>query len=418
VAPARAANIQFVGTQPASGLLVLKNTGGVGYSETSVVQFKVVDAAGSPQANQTVTFDLTTRLGGILLDGNGSGTVSKQTDGSGNVSVTVQSGTAPTAVWVTASLTGTTLSTQSNRLVISTGRPSQNFFSLSATTLNIDGFNFDGAQSTLTARVADRLGNLVPDGTNINFITEGARIISAGAGGGTPSATCATTNGSCSVILDSSEFRPSNGRVTVLAYALGEEAFVDANGDNYYTAGEAFTDLGDVFIDADESGTWSAGEQSIAFASNVAACGGGVLSRTNTCDGKWGQAHVRKDTVIVLSGTSPRTSTSSVSLGAGKCSGTFSIVLTDQNGNPMAAGTTLGISNVTSQFIGTTTKVPVTISPPAVGNTNQNTGTRHTITVDGSSVTGCTGVTAGSFLLDVLTPTAKASSSVIFSIAP
>jgi hypothetical protein len=55
------------------------------------------------------------------------------------------------------------------------------------------------------------------------------------------------TPGECSVRFCAGNPRPADGRVTILAYALGEESFVDSNGNNRYDAGEPFTDLGDPF---------------------------------------------------------------------------------------------------------------------------------------------------------------------------
>jgi hypothetical protein len=96
----------------------------------------------------------------------------------------------------------------------------------------------------------DRLGNPVADGTVVNFISEGAGI--------QPS--CVTASGACSVTVTSGEFRPradsepssffvKAGRMTILAYAQGEESFDDLNQNNIYDLGEVFRDLGDAFVD-------------------------------------------------------------------------------------------------------------------------------------------------------------------------
>lgn len=358
VAKPQAANVQFVGVTPASGLLVLKSTGGAGYSETATVKFRVVDTAGNGMANQNVAFDLTTRENGILLENLSSGTVTKQTDTNGDVSVTVQSGTAPTAVWVTASLG--TLVTQSNKLVISTGRPAQKFLSFSAETFNIDGGSVDGVKTKLTVRASDRLGNLVPDGTTINFITEGGQIVSSDGS----SSTCTIVSGACSVSLVSAAYRPNNGRVTVVAYTLGEKNFLDANGNNRYDPEELFDDLGDVYIDTNENGTWDSGEQTIRFsASNTQACrlsDGSVdaSQKQNTCSGAWGQAHVRQRLVIVFSGNTAKTTSPTTLSWVDSCSKPFTVALTDEFNNPMAAGSTLSITDKTVTyrvFSGTTT---------------------------------------------------------------
>ncbi|MBI3526238.1 MAG: hypothetical protein HY066_17240 [Betaproteobacteria bacterium] len=423
VASPQAANVQFVGVTPATGLLVLRGTGGAGYSETATVQFKVVDTAGAGMASQSVSFDLTTRTGGILLDNLASGPVTKQTDANGNVSVTVQSGTAPTAVWVTASLGG--LASQSNKLAISTGRPAQKFFSLAAEIFNIDGGNVDGVKTNLTVHASDRLGNLVPDGTTINFITEGGQIVSSGSSG-VPSSTCQISAGACSVSLVSAAYRPvgdsepsgkvTRNRVTVLAYTLGEKNFVDANGNNLYDAGEAFDDLGDVYIDNNENGQWNSGEQSISFnAANIQACklSTGVVDasqKPNTCSGAWGQAHVRQSLVIVFSGNIANTASStSLTMGTG-CSRVFPVVLTDLYNNPMPAGSTLtiGDNTVVDSTAPAKLAATVTVSPATIPNTNAVGGTTHFVTV---AVPTCVTPFSGSFNLKVSTPAASSNTT-------
>jgi hypothetical protein len=244
---------------------------------------------------------------------------------------------------------------------------------------------------------SDRLGNPVPDGTAINFITEGAQI--------TP-ASCTTTKGTCSVNFTSAASRPANGRVTILAYAIGEKSFVDANSNNRYdltpAPGETFYDLGDPYIDANENGQWDAGEFYIpSTTSGSSPCltqpGGGALpvanywnvpSRENTCTGTWGQNYVRRSAVIVLSGSYAYITPTTVVDMASSCSRSFNLTLTDVNGNPMPAGTTVGIANnnVYYQTAGNapgTATVSIDNGTPVL-NTNNLGGTPITLTVSGS----------------------------------
>lgn len=431
VAPPQAANIQFDSVTPASALLVIKGTGGVGYSETAVVKFKAVDASGTGLPNQNVTFGLTTNAGGITLENGSSPPIIKQTDSNGFASVTVQSGTLPTAVWVTAQLG--TLFTQSNKLVISTGRPVEDFFTFGATTYNIDGGNFNGATTALTVFAADRLGNIVPDGTAINFVSEGAQIRGAGS---VSTPTCTTVNGTCSVTLVSAEYRPvgdtepsgavTRNRVTVLAYTLGEETYVDQNGNNKYDLGEPFDNLGNAFIDFNENGTWQSGEQFVQFnATNTNACAAAtgkplVASQPGTCDGVWGQAHVRKSLVIVLSGNTLKSQTSTALSIANNCVQSFNVTLSDQYNNPLPAGTALSVP--ASNLAVTDNAAPpvtatITILPATVGNTSAAGGTVHTITVNVGSGK-CTAPVRGSFSLQAVTPTSATTSLVGFTVVP
>lgn len=408
IAPPQAASIRFVGASTST--LVLKGTGGQGYTDTAVVSFQVVDSNGNGISGQTVSFGLDTNAGGITLDSvvlPPGGTIQKLTDSTGRAQVAVQSGSVPTSVLVTAS-TGS-FSTQSNRLVISTGRPSQKFFSLSTEIFNIEGLNFDGEVTRLTARLSDRLGNVVPDGTTVNFVTEGGQITQAGSSAGVSTSTCTTTNGECSVNLVSANFRPVNGRVTVLAYALGEESFDDANGNNLYDAGETFDDLGNTCIDANKNATCNSGEQLIQYSTtNAAACpvvsafnGAPLLSVANTCDGVWGQAFVRQDIEVTFSGSGATASQTSFPA-PGSCSASYAFALRDANNNPLPQGTTVTIANNFVKDASATPKTAtVSVLPSVVPNTSAIGGTNHALLVSADS---CTAPLQGSFSLITTTP--------------
>ena len=100
----------------------------------------------------------------------------------GYVQTVVNSGTVATTVRVTATTQGSNgavISSQSNVLVVSTGKPDQDSFSLSASVLNVEGWDYDGAKVTVTARLADAFNNPVPDGTAVVFTAEGGSIESS-----------------------------------------------------------------------------------------------------------------------------------------------------------------------------------------------------------------------------------------------
>jgi hypothetical protein len=61
------------------------------------------------------------------------------------------------------------------------------------------------------------------------------------------------------------------GRSTILATAIGEESFVDANGNGKYDAGEAFGDLAEAFRDENEDGVFGARDSSGAVTNGSAA---------------------------------------------------------------------------------------------------------------------------------------------------
>jgi hypothetical protein len=188
--------------------------------------------------------------------------------------------------------------------------------------------------------------------------------------------------------------------VTILAYAVGEKSFVDANGNNIYDSGETFYDLGDLYIDWNENGAWDTGEQDYApYASaGSSACrtqpGATALpsyyddvpSKTNTCDGAWGRNYVRRDAVIVLSGSYGELTPSSVSMGT-SCLQNFSLTLTDVNGNAMPSGTTIATGSNYVEYIPfgetATTKAAVSIiAGSPVPSTNSSTGTTIWLSVE------------------------------------
>jgi len=236
-------SLQFISAEPT--FLSLKGTGGFGYGESSTLTFKVVDNENSPIAGVQVNFTLTTSVGGLALS-----TSSSLSNNDGEAKVTVLAGSVSTPVRVTASVTmtdGSLRSVQSDKLTVTTGIPDQDSFSLSMGKFAPEAWGHDGETFVVTARLGDHFNNPVPDGTVVNFTTEGGRI----------EASCETTGSECSVTWSSQDPRPVDGRVTILAYAIGNEYFSDPNGNGIFDNGDTFDDLGEVFRDDDESRTFN-----------------------------------------------------------------------------------------------------------------------------------------------------------------
>lgn len=360
VAPPAVGSLQYVSATP--NMITLKGMGGAGMQESAQVVFKVVDSAGNPLGGQAVKFELSTDIGGISLTAK-SGVSDSVT---GLVAVGVLSGTISTPVRVLATVSsGATLTTQSDELRISTGIPDQNSFSLSAGTYNIEGLNYDGTETVLTARLADHFNNPVPDKTAVNFIAEGGAVDSS----------CLTVKGACSVTLRSQNPRPLDGRVTVLAYAVGEESFTDTNGNGLADKTELFTedsngvktstDLPAAFLDVNEDSVRNSSEMYLDFngpdANGVrsdAADGfyNGVIcdhsvapNSTNTACSARKSVHVRQSAVLIFSGSyaviSIVTPNDENPLAfENPCSSppkNVVIGVVDSNGNIMPAGTTI-----------------------------------------------------------------------------
>ncbi len=308
-----ASSIGFVSASPTS--IYLR---GSGYVESSDVTFQVKDAANNGLPGQTVVLTPSVLVGGLTLDDQ-TGSVTKATDSNGNVIVRVNSGTVPTPVRIRATLQGSNISTVSSSLAIAVGLPSQLNFSVAQGTQNIEGYDIQGTANTYTVVASDRLGNPVPDGTSVNFIAEGGQIQAI-------RQTALSANGIATATANfvSAAPVPQDGRVTVLAYALGEESFLDTNGDNVYTAGEAFQNLGDLYLDRKYDNFFNAAEDqfvslgkgdtaSCALPAGTPASTAALLAtdvsipnRDNTCSTGWGQAYVRRALQTVLSTSAAR----------------------------------------------------------------------------------------------------------------
>ncbi|GAA6205306.1 hypothetical protein [Thalassotalea sp. SU-HH00458] len=261
VLPADIGSIEFVSATPQNiGIL---GAGIVSGSESSTVVFKVKDTDGNPYNNRVVNFALNTDVGGIKLSQNEA-----TSNAEGIVQTVVNSGTVPTTIRViasTATLDGTVVFTQSSQLVVSTGLPDQDSFSIARGNANPEAWTADGVEVPVTVRMADAFNNPVPDGTAVNFTTEGGSIGSS----------CTTQNGVCSVMWTSQNPRPAGqtltnsfctvadnnnpaifcareplangknylgqeygGRVSILATAIGEESFPDKNGNGRFDESE------------------------------------------------------------------------------------------------------------------------------------------------------------------------------------
>lgn len=318
-------SLAFVGATPE--VIYLK---GSGFTESSVVVFQVRDAAGNPLPGKTVEMRLLTGAGGVTMEGRGVESVNppsaspftQESNALGQVSARVNSGSVPTPVRIHAKIRGTEIATVSSNLSVAVGLPSQLNFSLSQGARNIEGYNIDGTPNTYQIIAADRSGNPIPAGTSINFVTEGGQIEGI--------RQTQLVNGIARTVANfvSADPRPVDGRVTITAYALGEESFLDLDGNNLFTNGEPFQDLGNIFKDRNFDGLFDSTEDEFLplAVNNSAACvapGNNLLllnpsipsmsidngNSVDTCDSRWsgaGQVYVRRATETVLSTSSAR----------------------------------------------------------------------------------------------------------------
>jgi hypothetical protein len=423
VAAATVGSIVYVSATPTG--IALKGTGSTARPETSTVVFRVRDQAGGPVSGAQVQFSLSTTVGGITLT---SSTATSDTQG--NVQAIVNAGTVATPVTVSAVVTGVSgIGTQSTQLTISTGIPTAGSFSLAVSCNNIEGWDYDGTIATVTARLADRFSNPAPDGTAVSFQAEGGSILPQ-----CQTSTNANEGGVCSVDFRSSNPRPTDGRISLLATAIGEESFVDANGNGVFDTGvDAFgtRDLGEPYLDVNENGAYDLGEPFYDFYNNGGSELGirngpdtlfnGVLCTGALCptDPLKRSAGIGASNTIILSGTTPTVSISTAAGGgvfsnrtmAQSSAITIDLWVRDLHGNPMPGGTTVAGS---VSGAGLQVSLPNTNTGPCStlgANTEQMGITRFQFVVTSGTTTG-----TGSFTLTVTTPTKKVATTFTITI--
>ena len=369
--------IQFVSATPQN--IALLGTGSAERPKTSIVVFKVVDKNGDPSPNMPVEFELTTTIGGLSLSNK-----SAQSDSDGLVQVVVKAGTVATHVRVMATLTDTSDTVLSDELVVSTGIPDQDSFSISISSeslFNPEAWNYDGKTVSVTILAADRFNNPVPDGLAIYFTTEGGAIH--------PS--CTTVNGSCTVEWRSQNPRPDDGRVTILATAIGEESFTDVNGNGsfdfedkvYWDAENLFQgdlrwylqkykDLPDAFRDNNKNGWYDYGEEFFDFDENDVCEGNykynGLLctydaEEQGICTKEL--VHVRDDIAIVMSGSYADIDIVSLQVNEDGHR-TVTISVSDYNGNSMPGGTTVDVETTNGTIVGETSFEVLNTTEPLI----------------------------------------------------
>jgi hypothetical protein len=435
---AAAQNIVFDRATPAQ--ISLKGVGGV---EISVVRFIVNGPNGLPLSGVPVTLKLNNSIGGVCLTNAGSCTpeIAAISDANGIVTARVQAGTITTTVRVTATTesNGTLISTQSSGLVISTGIPDQDSMSISASQYNppvyVEGFQVD-----VTIRMADAFNNPVPEGTSVSFTTSGGIIDSS----------CSTNAlSSCTVKWRNQSPRPVSGKVTILATALGNESFIDTNGNGTYDINDTFSaagntcsrnaptptlvdattacdDLGEAYLDKNQNGTYDIGEVFIdIFGPASSLVKDGVRTPGNSIyDGALCPATgaictrnsvtVREELMLVLGKSEADTTgnrligqPANVAMTANSIQN-FSVILRDSNGNSLPAGTTVTINS--TNLTGTT----VSLSPAAVTVATNTTGpTTFDVLVKRDATAA-----SGQFQLVVTTPggATKAYTSTVTSL--
>jgi hypothetical protein len=251
---------------------------------------------------------------------------------------------------------------------VATGIGSQRFMSISSPKYNLN-WALDGDTTTIQIFAADTAGNPVPNGTVVQFSTEGGQIATSCQTTGVQSGEAVISG--CSVTFNTQDFRPLDGLVTIIAWMEGEEAYKDSNGNGRYDAGEPFIDSGQIFRDDDSDGVFNPSFDELVVSATLSgtpglgtsACAPAPVevnineiprSVDPTCDGVWGRTLIRR--TIVLPVSDPRL------MNIEAVGSTGVTVYTNFGTNNVAApaGTTVTVLNPPADCT-------VTLSPPTVG---------------------------------------------------
>ncbi len=367
-------SIQFISATPTDRSIVIKGQGGINRTETATLKFKVFDIFNNPLPGKNITFSTTSSLVTINK-------LADSTDQNGEVITTVNSGTVPTTFRVQASIDGTTVSTLSDSIVVTTGQPVSRAMSISVDKPNIEGWSYDSGTSTpaanITIMLADTNGNPVADGTPVTFQTNMGSVGTASKGA------CNTVNGGCTV-----DFRTQDPRLP--AANTPSTPCNQSGGTNDATR----TGVATICASTTDSSTVLFKKIALFFSGSAASN-------------------------VYMSGA--KLTGATVDLGSIATSTTlsFTLQINDINNNPMPTGSTVTLTSLfNTSAIGV---APATVAnvfthnaagvDDPTGNTvSGNQGSSHLVTIANPLGTTCTGSVIGTFNVTVTTPKGNSTS--------
>jgi hypothetical protein len=367
IAAAATGSIEFVSATPQ-----VIGIQGSGQTETSTVKFLVKDINGNPVVDGTpVSFTMRGPSGGRLpADGgeyigaiDSTPTQASASTVNGYANVILHSGRVAGPVLITATVTGTTMSSSSTPISIGGGVPSATHFTVATDKFNLPGLAFANKQANISVYLADRFGNYnVLTGTSVSFYAEAGAI---------DRNDITDSNGSTSVVYRtqnpipadvapeawetalqayvlatygiSTTRHPRDGWATILVSLRGEEAFSDANGNGIYDVGESFIDTSqEAFIDNNDNGSRDDGSAD-PFEIYIDDNGNNSYDGAN---GVWDpDKTIFKDIKLLITGGPSyiELDPSSFDISNGGSQG-FTILVSDVNLNPLSPGSKVTIS--------------------------------------------------------------------------
>jgi hypothetical protein len=353
-------SIQFISATPTQ--ISIQGAGG---DETAVVTFLVTDTAGDPVAGISVSFEPDTTAGGISL-----ANTSDTTNANGIASTIVRAGTAATPVRVIATVAALSAETVSQAIPISTGITDFDSFTMAFSTCHVWAWDRVGETSDITIRSSDFFNNPSPDGTQISFYAEGGQI----------QASCAITDGGCSVVWTGQNPRAIDGirpgRAEILAAVTGAESFVDVDSDGTFSDGDVFDttsgynwittstelqqdDRPEPWLDENENGIWDSGEFFVdtnedgLWTDANGLYDGPLCTHSTMCSGRKTIAIGDIQTMVMAGGTpfligGSLAASNAFNIGPGA---NFTATFADVNGGTLPAGSSIAVTIDGSELV-------------------------------------------------------------------
>lgn len=337
--------------QPEPSTIAIKGFGTDTLPSSTKITFVVINKQGNAVANQDVRFSIPNGIGGIELT-----KTSGKTNSEGEVGAIAQGGTVNTVFRVKAetdiidssgNVTGTVF-TESKPVTVNTGLPNQLGFGVATETFNPLAWNYINTEVGITVTASDFHNGPVPDGTAITFVTSGGQVQTEGR----DIATCEILEGDCSIKWESGPPYPATGGTMIMAHVIGEESFIDENGNSLFDIGESYNGLPEPYLDANDDSTYDLGEYFVDVNQNGqwdtasgkyrgVSCSDDAIANGHCAE----MAYLFDSVPMIMSSSSVQfiqTPAGTVDISSG--SETISVEMMDENGNIPPVGTAVEFS--------------------------------------------------------------------------
>lgn len=314
---------------------------GSGLPEQSTVTFRVTNVDGLPVPSTTVDFFVTS------LGGESVSPTTGLSNMNGEVQTVLTSGIRANDVAITAAVdvNGDAIFdvvTQCTLVTIVGAPPVQGRLSVTRAFANVAGRVTSGLEDAITVFMNDRFGNPVPPNTAVSLTTNAGLVTGQG---------LANDQGEAAAILQTQAPITPEGLVIVMAHTLGQEPFIDNNGNGIFDAGDTIAndDIPEPFIDRNGNCMFDPDDPFEVF---IDVNGNGTWDPVQGTAGEWDDQIFVWDTapVIFSGGTVAEVNCISGCASPGFFevpdggSATLEILVRDPDGNPITSASSISVS--------------------------------------------------------------------------